>query len=301
MRVTQKIIFDDFVRDITKNRSEMAGLQAALSSGKEVRLPSHNPVSFQRSRIIEDDIRKQQQYQDNINSGLRQARLAQDSLHNVIDNLIDIKGILTKGATGTTGETARESMAEEISGIRDNVMSTLNISSGDRYLFAGTNSGEMPFEKVHDPEAPEPMQVVNHSNDTPLKIQAGDGVFLDVSVTGTDLCDSDAGDMFEIISDIEQALRDNDREALGDMLGDMDKLIDHVSIVTSRLGNNINRMEFMFEQYESSRIVMKGDVSELVDTDFAQAFSDMQQKQISFEAAMAVHSRMIYNTLLDYL
>ena len=297
MRITQKIIFDDFMRDINTNRGQMANLQSDLSSGKSVRFPSQDPISFQRSRVVEGDIRKQEQYQSNISSGLRQARLAQEGLDETIDNLVDIKRILTQAATDTSSKSVRESMSEEIKGIRDTMVATLNMSYGDRYLFAGTNTAERPFQF----DDTLPGGVADMSNESELKVQAGDDLFVENSVTGTDLRTSSAGDMFEVIGDIQQALADNDTGALNGLLGDVDEVIDHVSIVTSRLGNNINRMEFMNEQYESSKIVMKSDVSNLVDTDFAKAFSDLQRTQVSFEAAMAVHSQMIHNTLLDYL
>lgn len=297
MRITQKIIFGDFMRDINKNRSQMAGIQSDLSSGKRVRIPSQDPVSFQRSRILEADIGKQNQYQSNISNGLRQGRLAQEGLDETIDNLIEIKRMLTQAATDSSSGSVRKNMAQEIGGIRDTMVSTLNMSYGDRYLFAGTNSAEPPFQF----DDTVPGGVANHSNDTTLKVNAADQVTIDTSVTGTDLRTSPAGDMFEIIGNIEQALLDNDTAALNGLLTDVDTIIDHASIVTSRLGNNINRLEFMYEQYESSKIVLESNVSELVDTDFAKAYSDMQRTQITYESAMAVHSHMIQNTLLNYL
>ncbi len=297
MRITQKIIFDDFMRDINKNRSQMAGIQSDLSSGKRVRIPSQDPISFQRSRILEENIRKQEQYQKNISSGLRQGRLAQEALDEAIDNLIEIKRILTHGATDTSRETVRESMAQEIAGIRDTMVMTLNSSYGDRYLFGGTNSSVEPM--VFDETAP--GGVAGNSNATAPRVQAGDQMFVDISVTGAELRETGAGDMFAVIGDIEQALLDNDRETLNLLLGDITEVIDHTSILASRLGNNINRLEFMNEQYESTNIVLKSNVSELTDTDFAKAFSDMQRTQIAFESAMAVHTQMIHNTLLDYL
>ncbi len=297
MRITQKIIFDDFMRDINKNRSKMAGIQSDLSSGKRVRIPSQDPVSFQRSRIVEEDIRKQEQYQKNISNGLRQGRLAQEALDETIDSLIDIKRIATHGASDTSRDKVRESMAEEISGIKDTMVATLNGSYGDRYLFAGTNSDQEPME--FDDAAP--GGVANNSNDTTPRVQAGDKLFIDISINGVELRDTDAGDMFEVIGNIEQALMDDDTESLNAMLTDISEVIDHTSIMASRLGNNINRLEFMTEQYESTNIVMESDVSELVDTDYAKSFSDMQRTQIAFEAAMAVHTQMIHNTLLDYL
>ena len=297
MRVTQQLLFGNFMRDINKNRGEMGKIQSDLSSGRKVRMPSHGPVEFQRSRIIEENIRKEEQYQENASTGLRHARMAQGALDETLDRLIDVKQILVQGATGTSGEDVRETMALEIGGIRDTLVSTLNIRSGERYLFAGTNSNTRPFEA----DAAGPGGVQNNSNNNNPKVLVGDGVELDISINGEDLRNTDAGDLFEILDDIITSLENNDTDALNAMLPDADTAIEHVSNLAARIGTNINRMEFVFEQYESSKISQKAEISNLVDTDYAQAFSDLQRNQIAYESAMAVHSTMFSNTLLDYL
>ncbi|MDR8394644.1 flagellar hook-associated protein FlgL [Aliifodinibius sp. S!AR15-10] len=295
MRITQKTMFSNFMRDINKNRSEMAELQSDLSSGRSVRFPSQDPVSFQSSRIMEEDIKKTEQYQGNINSGLRQASLSQGALDGAIDGLIQLKEIAVQGASSSLGENQRENLADKVAGVRKNLVNTLNREYGERQLFAGTNSDTKPFELQND------GTVVNNSNDTAPTIIAGDGVKIDISVSGEEIADTEAGDLFEVIGDLEQSLRDNDADAVSDMIPKSDKIIEHVTDLTSRLGDNINRMEFMNEQYESTKITQKSHVSKLVDTDYAQAFSELQRNQVAFESAMAVHSNMFKNTLLDYL
>lgn len=297
MRVTQKILFGNFMRDINRNRADLGKAQSALSSGKAVRIPSHDPTSFQRSRIIEENIRKEEQYQKNISSGLRQGRMAQEALDETIDRLIDVKQILTQGANDSSDGKVRGNMADEIAGIRDSIVFTLNRSQGDRHLFAGTNSAQKPFE--NDPGAP--GGVANNSNNTAPSVSVADGVKLDISVSGTELRDTEAGDLFEILGTIEQALRNNDKDVLSGLIDDIDSGIEHTVTVTSRLGNNINRMEYIFEQYESAKISQKSDVSELVDADYAQSFSELQRIQVAFESAMAVHSTMFNNSLLHYI
>lgn len=297
MRVTQKLLFNNFMRDINKNRGEMGQIQSDLSSGKRVRMPSQGAVEFQRSRLIEESIRKEEQYQDNVNSGLRQGRMAQQALEETIDRLIDTKQILIHGATGSSNQEVRQTMATEIKGIRDSLVNTLNISSGERYLFAGTNSGERPFEL--DDLAIGGVQ--NNSNNTNPRILVGDGISLDISVSGTELRDTSSGDLFEILDNVINALENSDTDALNNLITDVDKSIEHVTNLTARIGTNINRMEFLFEQYESSKIAQKAEISNLVDTDYAQSFSDLQRNQIAYESAMAVHSTMFSNTLLNYL
>lgn len=294
MRITQKTIFNSFIRDVNRNRGEMARIQSDLSSGRKVRVPSQDPVSFQSSRIIEGNIRKSEQFQSNIESGLRQGRLAQEALNDVVDNLIKLKEVMVKGASSSYGEGERENMADEVAGLRKNIVNSLNRDYGDRYLFAGTNSAQKPFELAG-------AAVTNNSNDKPPKIVAGDGVEINISITGQEIADIDGNDLFALIGDMEQALRDNNGQDINNLLSDADEIIEHTTDVTSKLGDSINRMDFMFEQYEYTKITQRSDVSEMVDTNYAEAFSNLQRNQVAYESAMAVHSKMFENTLLDYI
>jgi len=297
MRVTNRIVFDQFTRDINRNRAQMAEINSSLSSAKSVRFPSQDPISFQRSRVIEEDIRESEQYQNNINSGLRQSRLAQDSLDKSIDDLIEIKRILVQSASDTYSAVDRENMADQISGIRDSLIATFNLSYGDRYLFAGTNSGTEPFSL----DGTATGGVADTSNSTPLKVAVENGVTIDISVTGDEIRATDEGDFFEIIANIENALLTDDTAGLNNLITAADELIDHTTDVTAKLGNNIARMEYMFEQYENTKITQKAEISKLVDTDYAQAISDLQKNETIYQSAMAVHTRMFSNTLLNYI
>lgn len=296
MRVTQKLMFDNFMRDVNKNRSKAGEIQSDLSSARRVRVPSQDPVSFQRARILEENIRKEEQFQNNVDSGLRQARLAQDTLDKVIDSFIEIQQLAVSGASDSYGEANRENMADQVAGIKTTIANSLNLTYGDRYLFGGTNSDEAPFEVDELTGA-----VTNNSNGTAPIVKVGDGVNVEFAVTGQDLTNTPDGDLFQILGDLEQSLRDNDQQAINDLLEPLSNSLEHVTDETSRLGNNINRMEYMFEQYESSKITQKSDISELVDTDYAEAFSEMQRNQVAYESAMAVHTTMFSNTLLDYI
>lgn len=308
MRVTQQILFGNLMRDVYTNRSQMGKIQSDLSSGRSIRLPSHGPVDFQRSRIIEENLRKETQYQDNISNGLRQSRVAQASMNESIDRLIDVKTMMVQGANNTSSQTVHNTMAQEIKGIRDTLINTFNVQSGERYLFAGTNSSIKPFEKVEfvafeppDPDPNPPGLVENNSNAKAPSVLVGDGITVDVSISGEELRNTSAGDLFQTLEDVIVALEAGDHQAVNGLLGDIDVAIEHIANVSSKLGTNINRMDFLFEQYESTRISQKSQISEMVDTDYAKAFSELQTNQIAYEAAMAVHATMFSNTLLDYL
>jgi len=294
MRVTQNMVFNNFLRDINKNRNEMAQVESDLSSGQRVRKPSDDPIAFQSSRIINGNIQKNEQFQSNINSGLRQGRTAQQAMSGIVDNLIKLKEIMVKGANSTYSESERKNMADQLSGIRNDIINSLNQKYGNRYLFAGTNSGSQPFQISGS-------MVTNNSNDKAPNIVAGDGVKIDISITGKQIADVNGQDMFTLIGNMEQALRNNDTQAINNMIPKTDDLVEHVSNLSSKLGDNINRMDFMNQQYDSIKIIQKSNTSELLDTDYAVAYSKLQKNQIAYKSAMAVHSKMFESTLLNYL
>jgi len=285
------------MRDINRNRTEMANIQSSMSSAKKVRVPSQDPVAFQRSRSIEEDIRESEQFQKNISSGLRQGRLAQDALDNSINELIEIKRILVQSSSDSFSEVDRATMAGQIAGIRDSLIATFNLSYGDRYLFAGTNSEEKPF--TLDPTAP--GGVADSSNTTPLKVAVENGVEIEISVTGAEIRNTSEGDFFEIIGNIEQALLSNDGTALNSLIPAADELIDNTTNVTARLGNKIARMEYLYEQFENTKITQNAEISKLVDTDYAKAISELQKNETIYQSMMAVQTRMFSNSLLNYI
>ena len=297
MRVTNRIVFDNFMRDVNLNRTQMADIQSSLSSAKKVRFPSQDPISFQRSRVIEEDNRESEQFQKNINNGLLQSRLVQDSLDKSIDELIEVKRILVQSASGTYNNSDRMNMADQVSGIRDSLIATFNLSYGDRYLFAGTSSDKQPF--ILDPMAT--GGVSDTSNSTALKISVDDGIYINISVTGSEIRATDKGDFFEIIQNIETALLTSDTDALNNLISYADELINHTTNLTSRLGNNIARMQYLYEQFENTKITRNAEISKLVDTDYAQAISELQRNETIYQSAMAIHTRMFSNSLLNYI
>lgn len=297
MRITQKTLFENFMHDIRTNRRHMGKVQSDLSSGRSVRFASHSPVAFEQSRMIGSNIQKVEQYQNNISGGLRQARLAQEAIDQGLDQLIEIKRLGLQGASDSSGPEVRENLARQIGGLRDNLIDIWNVGYGDRYLLAGTASDRRPFEK--DPD--EPGGVMTNGNGEPPRVMAGDGVRIEISIDSETLRGTPDGDLFEILSELEQALEAGDRTALTQHLDQMDSVIGHVADLGSRLGTQVNQLDHLFESYASSLILQESDVSELVDTDYAEAFSELQRIQIAYESAMAVHSSMMNVTLLDYL
>lgn len=297
MRITQLTTFNTLKRYLNDNREALAKYQQQLSSGKRVTKASDDNIAFATSRQLNNAVRKNEQFQTNISSGLTKARFAQDALNGMIDVLIDFKRIGVNAASATLDGQDRENLADQVAGLKEKIVEMGNTEFNGAHLFAGTNSDTPPFAL----DATAPGGVSDTSNAKSLDTQISDTSRVAVSVTGDKLRNTGSGDLFEIMQNMEDALRANDATAVNATLDTADSAINHVTSLASGLGSNINRMEFLDEQLKSQVITQEGEISELTDTDYAEAISNVQKQETSYQAALSVHSRIIQTSLLDFL
>jgi flagellar hook-associated protein 3 FlgL len=297
MRVTQKTTFNNLNRYLNDNREALAKFQQQLSSGKRVTKASDDGIAFSTGRELSNAIRKNEQYQSNIGSGLTKARYAEEALSGMADALIDFKSLALNASSDSLNAEDRESLADQVAGIKDRLVDLGNTKFNGAHLFAGTKTSELPFEIDGAAQG----GVRYDGNAKEIEAQISDTSRVSVSVSGSELRNSGSGDLFEIMQNTEDALRANDRAAINGQLDNIDDASNHVINLTSTLGSNTNRMDFLNEQLKGQAIDQDGERSRLIDTDFAEAFSNVQKYETSYQAALSVHSRIIQTSLLDFL
>ena len=297
MRITQNTLFSNLINDLNRNRTEVARLQDDVSIGKSVNKASDDSRAFTSGRMIQNSLDRMAQYQKNIQSGLQQANTTENSLNGIIDQLIKLKSVAVKGANDSLDATDRSNLANEVASIRKTIIDQANAKSNDKYLFGGTNIVQPPFYENSGATG----GVADRSNTSELTTQISDAVNVSYSVTGKELRNTSAGDLFSVVKKVEDALKNNDAQALNNSLSDIEKVTNHVTTLSAKIGDTINRMNFTSTQFDNSKINQKSDLSNLVDTDYAKAMSQIQQYQIAYQAALVTHSKITSMTLANYL
>jgi len=297
MRVTQNTLFRNLINDLNRNREDIARQQNDISSGKSVNKASDNSRAFTEGQMIQNSLDRISQYQKNIQSGLQQANTAENALNGIVDQLTQLKSVVVRGATDSIDASGRKNLAAQVESIKKIIIDQANTKSNDKYLFGGTNILQTPFSQ----NAGSTGGVGDNSNNKELTTQISDTGFVNYSVTGKELRNTSAGDLFGIINNVENALNSNNIQAVNSSIKDIDTALNHVTTLTSRVGDVINRMNFTSNQFEQSTINQKGDLSQLVDTDLAKAMSKIQQYQTSYQAALLAHSKITQATLANYL
>ncbi|WP_158278749.1 flagellin [Rhodohalobacter mucosus] len=286
-----------FRRQVREARGEMVKFNEQIATGKRVRKGSDDSVAFTSGKLFEDLIRRNEQFQRNADNGLFQARTVQDSLSRMEDLLSTMKARAIEAGNDTKSADERESLANQFESMRDELLNISSTKYNGLHVFSGTASDAPPFER----DAGAAGGVATLSTDRPLKVMVGDASVINTTITGVELRDTRAGDMFEIIQNTIDALRANDGPQIRDSIENLDETVNHVVGLSTRIANNINRLEYTNQRLGDNIIDQKGEVSRLVDADIIDSMLNFKNAQTSYDAILSSQSRMMQTSLLDYL
>ena len=108
-------------------------------------------------------------------------------------------------------------------------------------------------------------------------------------------------DLFNTIDETIVNLENQDIDALSTQIGQFDALISHVTTHVTEIGLTNNRLNFLEEKHENSKILLNAELSGWVDTDYAETVSKLQRTEIAFQSAMTIHTKMFNESLINYL
>ncbi len=295
MRVTQNGVIDNLLSELNKNRSKYTNLSNQLASQKRVNRPSDDALAFGSGEEKKSIISRNEQYQSNLASGIEQAQIADDAIGRMLEQLFDLKTLTTKGANGAAlTDSDMETLADNVAAIREKLVDLANTSANGRYIFAGTRTQSPAFSLAGNVATYE-------GNNQDLVIKANATSTVTITPSGETLFNYNSESVFDLLDRIETAMRAEDASGVNAELENVNLAVEHLGRMGGRVGNAINQMEYAFEQFESTNITLRNQVSRLLDADYAQVASQIQNLDVAYQAALAVTSRISQLSLLNYL
>lgn len=295
MRVTQNGVIDNLLSELNKNRSKYTNLSNQLASQKRVNRPSDDALAFGSGEEKKSIISRNEQYQSNLASGIEQAQIADDAIGRMLEQLFYLKTLTTKGANGAAlTDSDMETLADNVAAIREKLVDLANTSTNGRYIFAGTRTQAPAFTISGN-------VVTYEGNNQDLVIKANARSTVTISPAGETLFNYNNESVFDLLDRIETAMRAEDASGVNAELENVNLAVEHLGRMGGRVGNAINQMEYAFQQFESTNITLRNQVSRLLDADYAQVASQIQNLDIAYQAALAVTSRISQLSLLNYL
>jgi flagellar hook-associated protein 3 FlgL len=319
MRVTENSNYESVKSAINRSKERMENLQFQSATLRKVNSPSDDPVGTSKILELRTDKMNNDQYQ--MNSKLAETFLS--NTESAVADLADIVGrakdlAISQSSTTTSGENTRVAIAEEVSQLFKQAVSTANRKVGERYLLGGYKTQKPPVDEKGG----------YHGDNGQMMVEIAKDVFLTMNIPGieafntqpkaayasqnsygdarnSDPVDQDEAlenvNVFDELQNFRIGLLTGDMEAIHSTLERFDQLHSKLVTTQSKLGSRIQGISATGQSLERQNITNATLTSGLEDADMAQVITDMGKEESVFKNSLASSRRLIQPTLLDFL
>lgn len=297
MRVTQSMLTNNMLRNISLSYRKLEKLQDQLATQKKITRPSDDPVVAMLGLGYRTDLNQVEQFTRNIGEVRNWLETTDDALSQGVQVLNRIRELVVQASNDTYEENQREAIAKELRELNEQLKIIAQTKVGDKYLFNGTNTSRSPVQLIEGEE-------VIQFSDGAINIEIFSGIFIQTNVEGNDLFvrEEDGRTTFELIDSIVNALESgaSGKEIEG-YLGEIDGEIDRFLQVQAEVGAKQNRVELMENRLQQQEVTAKKIMSDNEDVHIEEVITELITQESIHRAALAVGARIIQPTLLDFL
>ncbi|WP_259472635.1 flagellar hook-associated protein FlgL [Clostridium estertheticum] len=144
MRITNKMLSNNFLRDMRTNLNNLSTIQTQMATGKQINKPSDDPAKASKIMQMYSEIDANKQYNDNITNTSNWLDMTDTTLDQVGKVTIRIKELLVAAGNGGYGPDEKAAVKYEISQKVGELSQMLNTTFDGKYIFGGTNGTNKP-------------------------------------------------------------------------------------------------------------------------------------------------------------
>ncbi len=252
-------------RVLEKNRSQLGTSISRIASGIRITKSADDAAGMAISESLRSDVTALKQGARNLNDGIAMVNTAEGGLSELAGILIRLRELASQAATGTIGQTERETIQLEFEALQseiDRISETAEFNG--QKLIDGSLSATSDQQVV--------LQVgVDSSVDNRININQ------EVNLTAVDTAGLGLED--ESVRTIEDALN---------AMGSLTKALDQLNKIRGRLGAAQNRFVRALNNQNTSIEGLTRAVSTIRDADLASELTDLTKNQILVQAGAAM-------------
>jgi flagellar hook-associated protein 3 FlgL len=145
-RVPTSMITALVQRNINTAYVGLVNLSNEQSSGKRLTKASDAPVDTSTALVDRQDLKREQQYQRNLQDANSTLSVTDSALQTSQDYLSQVRSLMVQAGGGARPQSALNAIADQIDSLRDSLISEANTADGTRFVFAGISDQGAPVQ-----------------------------------------------------------------------------------------------------------------------------------------------------------
>lgn len=289
-RVTAQATMRTAQLNLQHSASELAKLQDRATSLKKISKPSDDPIGTADSLRIRAEQQQNQQFARNITDGSGWLTTLDSTLTASTTLMHQIRDLTVQGANdGTMSAEAKEAIAVELEGLREELLNRANTNYLGRTIFAGNSNAGVAFQ----PD----LSYTGTGSTVERRIDANTTVQVDVD--GRDVFGEGATSVFAVIDSIVSDLRSgvNVNPRIAELDTHLNAMLGVHGTVGARHAQLLRAEETTMERAGSLEAQRSG----IEDVDLGEVVLDLKLQEVTYQSALAVTARVLQPTLMDFL
>ncbi|GEK31440.1 flagellar hook-associated protein FlgL [Kurthia zopfii] len=294
MRITQSMLSNNMLNNLSNSYGTMGKLQQQLSSGSKLTRPSDDPVAAVKGMGYRTTLVKNDQFTRNMNEVNGWLDASDSALTQTNNALKRVKDLMVQASNDTNTDDDRKAMQKEIDQIRQQIRDVANTQQGDTYIFSGTDVRKPLFANAG---AKDPLPTLQGNMST-VEVEVYDGITFGVNTPAKELFQNIDSMMNEIQQELDGGATG---EGIGKMITKVQTQSDAVLKVQAGVGAKQNRVDTMMDRLSSQKISVTKQLSNNEDVEYEQAITQLITEESIHRAALSVGAKIIRPSLVDFL
>lgn len=306
MQVSTSLMFERAITQMGITQDRLSKTQTQLSTTKQINMPSDAPDQAGTITRLKSAIDRQNSYVSTINSVKDKLSQQETAANNATDVLVRLKELTVQAANDTYSPADRKSIGIEVRQLRDQLLSLANTQDvNGNFIFSGSRVGKQAFA------SDENGKLVYQGDQTVSSTGVGDQSAVDINRSGTNPFDKiirvddnnkkTAVGFFQVIDDLSAALETNDSGNIKRAVGEFQTLQQGLSDSLASIGAATNKIDNQASLAEENILRMKTTLSQVEDTDYTKAITNMNKDMLALQAAQSSFAKISQLNLFDYI
>ena len=299
MRITNGMIMNNTLNNMYRNLNTLNKTYAQMATGKKIQTVSDDPIIAGRSLKLTTTVLETTQYQNNVEEAKSWMEVTEAALNNMTSILTTIRTKCVQGANADLGQDERKNIKTDIEQLWKQLQDEANVTYADRYIFSGYKTDEPLMEDgrvnpVVDGE------IKNHA----IKYEIGVNSTITVNTEGMDTIMNEMKGCFEeIFNTVEDNTKTTEElhQLFTTKLDEIDNIMKQVSEKSSDLGSRMSRIKYTEERLVDQKLTYNSLLTETEGIDIEEVYTNFNVQYATYQSALQATSKIITNTLADYL
>lgn len=299
MRVDPSYV-TNLVGALDQSQVRQQQLSAQLSSSVRVNSLSDDPIAAGQNVLLLNQIQQDDSFTQSANLVTGQLQVADSALGQVITQLTQAVSLATSANNGTMNASDKQSISNQISGIRAEVLTLANSSYQGQYIFAGSKTDVAPFslDTFTSPAT------VTYSGDGHVNyLQTPNGQQIQLNVPGDQIFSG--GGANDVLGALNNLVADfanggNSTQGIAD-LQSLSSGLNYLSQQRVTIDNSITQISSASNALQSQQTQLAAAQSNLMQADVAQVATQLSLTQTQQTALESVIAQLASGSLFDKL